>query len=94
MVEFLKIIKDFMLHDVLGKWTYKGKELVSAHYIRVGTRMDLYIRTVADPEGNQEFEIKLRDSHIRGIKSIKEAIEVVEEVIEENRLFIQEGLIK
>ncbi len=89
-MKFPKILKDFMLHDVLGRWTYKGVELVSAHYIKVGTRMDLYIRTIADPEGHQKYEIQVRDSYIRGIESLDEAIKIAEEIIEENKLFLQE----
>ncbi len=88
-MEFPKHIHDFMRHDVLGKWKYKGKELVSAHYIKVGSRMDLYIRTIADKDGNQKFEIQLRDSYITGIDSIEEAIKIAEEIIEENKLFIK-----
>ncbi len=92
-MEFPKLIKDFMLHDVIGKWTYKGKELVNAHYIKVGTRMSLYIRTVANPEGQQKFEIRLRDCYIRDVPSLEEAIRIVEEVIEENKLFIEKGIV-
>ncbi len=89
-MKFPKIIEDFMLHDVLGKWTYKGVGLVSAHYIKVGTRMDLYIRTIADPRGNQTFEIQVRDSYIRGISSLDKAIKIAEEIINENKLFLQD----
>ena len=41
-MEFPKQIHDFMLHDVAGKWTYKGKVLESANYIRLGSRMNLF----------------------------------------------------
>ncbi|MDM8523679.1 hypothetical protein QUF80_09935 [Desulfococcaceae bacterium HSG8] len=88
-MKFPKHIQDFMLHDVLGKWKYKGKELVSANYIKVGSRMNLYIRTIADKEGNQKFEIQLRDSYITGIDSMEEAIKIAGEVIKENKMFIQ-----
>lgn len=87
-MEFPKQLQSFILHDVLGKWHYKGKNLVSAHYIKVGSRMDLYIRTVADKTGKQQFEIKLRDSFIRGIDTLDEAVAIAEEVIQENKLFI------
>ena len=87
-MEFPKHIQSFMLHDVLGKWKYKGKELVSAHYIKVGSRMDLYIRTIADKDGNQKFEIQLRDSYITGIDTMENAIKIADEVIEENKMFI------
>ena len=88
-MEFPKQIKTFKLHDVRGKWHYKGNELVSAHYIKVGSRMDLYIRTVADKTGKQQFEIKLRDSFIRGIDTLDEALAIAAEVIQENKLFIE-----
>ena len=65
-MEFPKQIHDFMLHDVAGKWTYKGKVLESANYIRLGSRMNLYIQTVADKEGNLEYIIRLRDSFVQG----------------------------
>ena len=89
-MEFPKHIKTFMLHDVIGKWKYRGKELISAHYIKVGSRMSLYIRTIADKDGSQKFQIKLRDSYIEGLDSMEEALKVAEEVIEENKLFIED----
>ena len=67
---FPKMIHDFMLHDVLGDWKYRGKELVSAHYLKVGSRMSLYIRTIADVSGEHKFEIQLRDSYIGGIPTL------------------------
>jgi hypothetical protein len=88
-MEFPKHIKNFMLHDVRGKWKYRGNELVSAHYIRVGSRMDMYIRTLADKSGKLQFLIQLRDSYIRGIDTLAEAISIAEKVIEENELFIE-----
>ncbi len=89
-MEFPKSIKGFVLHDVRGKWTYKGKELRSAHYIRVGSRMSLFIGTEADMEGNLSYVIRLRDSAITGIPSLEEAIRVAEEVIAENEGFISQ----
>ena len=77
-----------MLHDVIGKWKYKGKDLVSAHYIRVGSRMDMYIRTIADKSGDRKYQIQLRDSYISGIETLEEAVKIAEEVIEENSQFI------
>ena len=73
-MEFPKQILTFMLHDVRGKWKYKGNELVSAHYIRVGSRMDMYIRTLADKSGKLQYLIQLRDSYISGIETLEEAI--------------------
>jgi len=89
-MELPKHIKTFMLHDVVGNWKYKGNELISAHYIKVGSRMSLYIRTISDKDGTQKFQIKLRDSYIEGLDSMEEAIAVAEEVIEENKLFIED----
>lgn len=89
-MEFPKHIQSFILHDVLGKWKYKGKELTSAHYIKVGSRMDLYLRTIADKDGLQKFEIQLRDSRIGGIETMDEALAIAEEVIEENKLFLED----
>ncbi|HHI70286.1 MAG TPA: hypothetical protein ENJ91_04740 [Rhodobacteraceae bacterium] len=87
-MEFPKTIKSFVLHDMRGKWTYKGKELRSAHYIRVGSRMSLFINTEADVDGNLSYTIRLRDSTITGIASLQDAIHVVETVIDENEDFI------
>ncbi len=87
-MEFPKSIKSFVLHDMRGKWTYKGKELRSAHYIRVGSRMSLFINTEADVEGNISYNIRLRDSTITGIATLEDAVRVVEEVITENEDFI------
>lgn len=89
-MEFPKFIQSFMLHDVRGKWKYKGKELVSAHYIKVGSRMDMYINTVAGRQGNLQYEIQLRDSYIRGIETLEEVLAIADEVIEENKLFIED----
>ncbi len=88
-MDFPKHIGSFMLHDIIGKWKYKGNDLVSAHYIRVGSRMDMYIRTVADKNGERTYQIQLRDSYISGIASLEEAVAVAEEVIEENSQFIE-----
>ena len=89
-MEFPKAIKSFVLHDVRGKWSYKGKTLQSAHYIRVGSRMSLFINTEADMDGNLSYVILLRDSAIRGIPSLADAIRITEEVIEENEDFISQ----
>ncbi len=87
-MEFPKSIKSFVLHDMRGKWTYKGKELRSAHYIRVGSRMSLFINTESDVDGNLSYTIRLRDSSITGIATLQDAIHVVETVIDENEDFI------
>ncbi len=89
-MEFPKNIKSFVLHDVRGKWTYKGKDLRSAHYIRVGSRMSLFISTEADVEGNLSYVIRLRESAITGITSLEEAVRIVEEIIDENADFISQ----
>ena len=56
---------------------------------RVGSRMDMYIRTLADKSGKLQYLIQLRDSYISGIETLEEAISIAEEVIEENKLFIE-----
>ncbi len=89
-MEFPKSIKSFVLHDVRGKWTYKGKDLRSAHYIRVGSRMSLFISTESDVEGNLSYVIRLRESAITGITSLEEAVRIVEEIIDENADFISQ----
>ena len=89
-MEFPKAIKSFVLHDLRGKWSYKGKTLQSAHYIRVGSRMSLHINTESDKDGNLSYEIMLRASAIRGIPTLAEAIHIAEEVIDENEDFISQ----
>jgi hypothetical protein len=89
-MEFPKSIKSFVLHDLRGKWTYKGKTLQSAHYIRVGSRMSLFINTESDMDGNLSYEIQLRDSAITGIPDLAKAISLVEEIIGENEDFISQ----
>ncbi len=90
-MDFPKQIHDFMLHDVAGRWTYKGKVLQSAHYIRLGSRMSLLIQTIANKQGDQEYMIRLRDSFIRGgIRTLAEAVEIAREIIEENKMFIDQ----
>ena len=92
-MEFPKQIHDFVLHDVAGSWTYKGKELVSAQYIRLGSRMSLYIQTISDKEGNLQYMIRLRGSYIRGgIESLEQAVQIATEIIEENKLFIDQSV--
>ena len=39
--------------------------------------------------GKLQYLIQLRDSYISGIESLEEAISIAEEVIEENKLFIE-----
>jgi hypothetical protein len=40
--------------------------------------------------GQQKFEIQLRDSYISGILTLEDAIRIATEIIEENRLFIDD----
>ncbi len=91
-MDFPKQIHDFMLHNVAGHWTYKGKVLQSAQYIRLGSRMSLYIQTIANKQGDQEYMIRLRDSFVLGgIQSLEEAVDIAREIIEENKLFIEQS---
>ena len=46
-------------------------------------------RTLADKSGKLQYLIQLRDSYISGIETLEEAISIAEEVIEENKLFIE-----
>jgi predicted glycosyl hydrolase (DUF1957 family) len=87
-MKFPQQIETFLLHDVFGHWTFKGKEFVSAHYIRLGSRMNLYIRTIGDQDGNVKYEIQLRDSYITNIDSLETALSLAKEIIIENNGFV------
>ena len=87
-MDFPKTIGSFVLHDVRGGWTFRGQPMQAAHYIRIGTRVGLIIGTEADPAGTVSYVIRLRDSAIRGIASLEEAVRIAEEVIRENADFI------
>ncbi len=78
-----------MLLHVTEPWSFKGKIMQSAQYIRLGTRLSLHIQMVADKMGEQEYTLRLRDSIIYGgIKTLDEAIAIAEEIIEENEMFV------
>ena len=78
-----------MLLHVTEPWSFKGKIMQSAQYIRLGTRLSLHIQMVANKTGEQEYTLRLRDSIIYGgIKTLDEAITIAEEIIEENKMFV------
>ena len=87
-MEFPEQIQTFRLHDVFGEWTFKGKEYRSAQYIKLGSRMELYIRTIGQPSGELDYEIQFRDSYISGIDTLEEALQIAEEIIVENNNFM------
>ena len=87
-MEFPQQIETFRLHDVFGHWTFRGNDFASAHYIRVGSRMNLFIRTTGDQDGNMKYEIQLRDSYITNIDTLETALELAKEIIVENKGFV------
>ena len=87
-MDFPKSIGSFVLHDVRGGWTFRGHEMRAAHYIRVGTRVSLFINTEADAGGAVTYAIRLRDSAVKGIPSLEDAVRIAAEIIEENADFI------
>ncbi len=88
-MEYPKQIHDFMLLHVTEPWTFKGKVMQSAQYIRLGTRLSLHIQMISDKTGEQEYVIRLRDSLVYGgIKTLTEAIAIATEIIEENNMFV------
>jgi len=89
-MKFPKRIETFLLHDVFGHWTYKGHEFVSAQYIRIGSRMNLYIRTIGDQHGNVKYELQIRDSYITNIDSLETALRLAADIIVENDGFLKE----
>ncbi len=87
-MKFPQQIETFRLHDVFCHWTFRGNEFASAHYIRIGSRMNLFIRTIGDQEGNIKYEIQLRDSYITNIDTLEKALELAKEIIIENNGFV------
>ena len=89
-MDWPKIIHDFVLHRTHEQWVYKGTPLESAHYIKLGSRVDIFINAIASKDGKLSYEIQLKHNFIRDIPSKEEAIQIIEEVIEENKLFIED----
>ena len=87
-MKFPQQIETFMLHDVFGHWKYKGNEFVSAQYIRIGSHMNLYIRTIGDQHGNVKYELQLQDSYITNLDSLETALRLAKEIIIENDGFV------
>ncbi len=93
-MEYPRQILDFMLLHVTEPWSYKGKVMQSAQYIRLGTRLSLHIQMITDKAGNQEYSLRIRDSIVYGgIKTLDEAITIAGEIIEENKMFVGEKVI-
>jgi hypothetical protein len=85
---------NFLHVSKIAQSTYsQGHELRSAHYIKVGARMRLYIRIPADVTGQQTFEIQLRERDISGIPTLDDAVRVATDIIEENRLCIDNAVL-
>lgn len=77
-----------MLHNVTTVCVYKGKPLLSAHYMKIGSFINLYIRTKADKSGEHSYTIDIKGSIIENLTSIEEAVATAEELLIENKNFI------
>jgi len=88
-MKFPKMIHSFMLHNVTTVCIYKGKPLISAHYMKIGSFINLYIRTKADKNGEQSFLIDIKGSVIDNLATIEEAIATAEELLIENNDFMK-----
>jgi len=83
-----KMIERFMLHNVTETCVYKGKPLFSAHYMKIGSYVNLFIRSKADMDGNQTYIVEIKDTAIDNIPSLEEALKVAEELLVENNMFV------
>ncbi|MBF0449625.1 MAG: hypothetical protein HQK75_02890 [Candidatus Magnetomorum sp.] len=87
-MKFPKMIQSFMLHNVSTACVFKGKPLYSAHYMKIGSYMNLLIHSKADKNGEQSFSIEIKGSVIENMQSLEEAIEIAEELLIENNMFM------
>jgi len=83
-----KMIQRFMLHNVTETCVYKGKPLFSAHYMKIGSYVNLFIRAKADMAGNQTYIVEIKGTLIDNIPSIEAALEVAENLLVENNMFV------
>ena len=81
------MIQQFMLHHVTETCAYKGKQLFNAHYMKIGSYVNLYIRSKADMDGNQSYIIEIKGTLIDNIPTIEDALRVAEELLVENNMF-------
>ncbi|ETR74305.1 MAG: hypothetical protein OMM_06401 [Candidatus Magnetoglobus multicellularis str. Araruama] len=82
-----KMIQQFMLHNVTQTCHYKGKPLFTAHYMKIGSYVNLYIRSKADMNGALTYLVEIKGTIIDHIPSIDDAIRVAEELLVENNMF-------
>jgi hypothetical protein len=83
-----KMIQQFMLHNVTQTCVYKGKPLFSAHYMKIGSYVNLFIHSKADMDGNQTYVVEIKGSAIDNIPNVEEALKVAEELLVENNMFV------
>jgi hypothetical protein len=83
-----KMIQQFMLHNVTETCVYKGKPLFSAQYMKIGSYVNLYIRSKSDINGNQTYIVEIKGTEIENISSLAEALQVAEELLVENNMFV------
>jgi hypothetical protein len=83
-----KMIQQFMLHNVTETCVYKGKPLFNAHYMKIGSYVNLFIRSKADMNGDQTYIVEIKGTVIDNIPSIADALTVAEELLVENNMFV------
>jgi len=83
-----KMIQQFMLHNVTQTCVYKGKPLFSAHYMKIGSYVNLFIHSKADMDGNQTYVVEIKGTTIDNIPSIEESLKVAEDLLVENNMFV------
>jgi len=82
------MIQQFMLHNITKTCVFKGKPLFSAHYMKIGSYVNLFIRSKADMMGNQTYIVEIKGTHIDNIPTIEDALEVAENLLVENNMFV------
>ena len=82
------MIQQFMLHHITETCVYKGKQNFSAHYMKIGSYVNLYIRSKSDLDGNQAYIVEIKGTIIDNIPSIDDALRVAEALLDENNMFV------
>jgi len=87
-MKFPKMIQSFMLHNVTKVCVFKGKPLHSAHYMKIGSYVNLFIHSKSDKNGTQSYSIEIKGTVIDGMETLDECISVAEELLIENNMFM------
>jgi len=82
-----KKIQSFMLHNIVETCSYKGNKLFSAHYMKIGSYVNLFISSKSDMNGKISYLVEIKGTVIDQIPTIDDAVAVVETLLIENNMF-------